>query len=74
MFAPPITKLRIPLNELREFEDTLNRITGGPSSFSYFTPPIKKLNVPLYELQEYEQTLNRILHKLEQAKRLSRSL
>ena len=76
MFPPPITKLRVPLDELREFENTLNRLTGGPYSISssFFTPPIKKLQVPLYELQEYEMTLNRILQKLEQAERIRRRL
>jgi hypothetical protein len=47
-FAPPIRKLQIPLNELREFENILNRITGGPyhSAYSSTIAPIDRLRLP----------------------------
>lgn len=66
IFVSPMSRLHVPLTELREFQALLKEIIGDISSYhvgSLFPPPISRLMVPLQELQEYEATLDRILKK-----------
>ena len=57
----------MPLSELKEFENILNRITGALLGYyALSAPPIDRLRIPLEELREYERTVDRILYKLQQ--------
>lgn len=66
--------LRVPLEEMRQFAELVDRLTGSPglsaamSLSAYSLGPIpghvSRLKVPLSEIQEYEATLDRIIAKL----------
>jgi hypothetical protein len=77
-FAPPIRKLHIPLDELREFENIINRLTGGPyynPSYSPIKAPVDRLRIPdQNELIQYEWALDRILQKLKEINRFKPNL
>jgi len=56
----------IPIDELKEFAETLSRLASQPSfyytssSVTQYPPPLHQLRVPLDELKEFAETLTRL--------------
>jgi hypothetical protein len=76
-----INDLQVPLQELQEFEQILNRIVRSNDPLSRLSllpytgiglqpPTVQDLRVPIETLREYENTLNRIVEQLREVKRL----
>ena len=63
---PPIYRLRVPLEELKEFAETLYGLASQPSlyytshSIMQSPPPLHQLHVPLEELKEFAEILYRL--------------
>jgi hypothetical protein len=73
-----VNRLHVPLKELKEFAELLNKITGtggytGLTTFAHTIGQqghVNQLHVPLGNLQEYEERLDRIIRKLRELKDL----
>jgi hypothetical protein len=59
----PIDRLRVPLEDLKQFQELLGRIVGGMNIYlaSGDYAPINRLQVPIQELREFMQILERIV-------------
>lgn len=60
-----ISKLKVPIDELKEFAKILRSITVTDTyaGAHFLSPNVHKLKVPLDDLKKYEDTLDRILIK-----------
>lgn len=59
-----IDRLRVPLEELKEFQELLTIMTGSDGTWFFSSaviPPMQRLNVPLKELEEFKDTLYEIV-------------
>jgi len=75
IFPHPMERLKVPLQELKEFEAILNRITGGQfPKLAFPKPSLSALQTLPLELMQIDQSLDQILWKLERINKLKSGL
>jgi len=75
IFPHPMDRLKVPLQELKEFEAILNRITGGQfPKLAFPKPSLSALQTLPLELMQIDQSLDQILWKLERINKLKSGL
>jgi hypothetical protein len=75
IFQHPMDRLKVPLQELREFETILNRLTGGQfPQLAYPKPPLQALHSLPLDLMQLNESLDQIIWKLNQINKLKSGL